>query len=126
LQQHIDEDSRVRAAGGSYENPLDERIKRMEEELGIRFDPYAFALFMHKKIMLPLRGLDWDDSPVEQDWRLRDEEIPGTYVGGTEGVKGADPWAMQREEQARRESVKKAKEPEPFDPDDPWSQYVAR
>lgn len=68
------------SAGGKFELTLDETIGRLEEQFGIRFDPAAHALAQHKAWM-EAQGREWDETPVEKDWRMQDREIPGTYMG---------------------------------------------
>lgn len=68
------------AAGAKFELSLEEAIERFEENIGLRFDYDALALENHKK-WTAAQGKEWDDTPVEQDWRMQDREIPGNYMG---------------------------------------------
>jgi hypothetical protein len=68
------------AAGKTYQNDLAEQIEDVEIQMGLRFDNVAYALEQHKKL-LALQGKEWDDTPIEMDWRMQDREIPGTYMG---------------------------------------------
>jgi hypothetical protein len=54
------------AAGAKWEDvsdPLGEAMQRLDERLGLREDPEAVALELHKKL-LAARGVEWDDTPV--------------------------------------------------------------
>lgn len=53
------------AAGARWDDddPLGETIVRLEERLGLREDPEALALELHKR-MLAAQGKPWDDTPV--------------------------------------------------------------
>jgi hypothetical protein len=54
------------AAGATWkdtEDPLGDNIKRFEERTGLRDDPEALALEMHKNF-LKIQGKEWDDTPV--------------------------------------------------------------
>jgi hypothetical protein len=54
------------AAGGKWEHsddPLGDSIVRFEERIGLRDDPAALALEMHKQF-LAAQGKEWDDTPV--------------------------------------------------------------
>lgn len=50
-------------------------------------DPAAEAL-KAMQAFYKATGREWDDTPVEVDWRAKDEEIPGNYMSGQQGVKG--------------------------------------
>jgi hypothetical protein len=45
------------------EDPLGESIIRFEERIGLRDDPEALAMEMHKRFMAA-QGKEWDDTPV--------------------------------------------------------------
>jgi hypothetical protein len=54
------------AAGAQWkdsQDPLGDDIRRFEERIGLRDDPEALALQMHKQL-LKERGIPWDDTPV--------------------------------------------------------------
>lgn len=54
------------AAGAQWKDstdPLGDTIERLEERLGLREDPEAIALAMHKAFMLS-QGKEWDETPV--------------------------------------------------------------
>lgn len=54
------------AAGAKWEgtdDPLGDDIRRFEERIGLRDDPNAWALAMHKQ-MMAAQGKEWDDTPV--------------------------------------------------------------
>lgn len=80
LDDIIAERRAVEARGGKYERSLDEQIERFEEAIGLRTDWEALAMENHKKL-LALQGKEWDDTPIETDWRMQDREIPGNYMG---------------------------------------------
>lgn len=69
------------AAGAKFEvdDPLGERIERFEEEIGLRFDPAAAALAMHKAWMTA-QGKAWDDTPVTADARWWDQDVEFTSM----------------------------------------------
>lgn len=70
----------AQSAGAKFENTLEEQIEDVEIQIGLRFDSVAYALEQHKKL-LALQGKEWDETPVEMDWRMQDREIPGTFMG---------------------------------------------
>jgi hypothetical protein len=70
----------VEARGGKYELTLEEQIERFDETIGMRKDWEALALAQHRA-WLESQGKEWDDTEVEQDWRMQDREIPGNYMG---------------------------------------------
>ena len=70
----------VEARGGQYQMSLDEQLERFDETIGMRFDFDALALAQHRA-WLESQGKEWDDTEVEQDWRMQDREIPGNYMG---------------------------------------------
>lgn len=54
------------AAGAKWEgtdDPLGDDIRRFEERIGLREDPHAVALAMHRQF-LAAQGKEWDDTPV--------------------------------------------------------------
>lgn len=54
------------AAGAQWKDsrdPLGDQVARFEERLGLRDDPEALALAMHKQFMLD-QGKEWDETPV--------------------------------------------------------------
>ncbi len=53
------------SAGAKWEteDPLGDMITRFEERIGLREDPEAIALELHKQL-LASRGIEWDDTPV--------------------------------------------------------------
>lgn len=54
------------AAGAKWEgtdDPLGDDIRKFEERVGLRDDPNAWALAMHKQ-MMESQGKEWDDTPV--------------------------------------------------------------
>jgi|HubBroStandDraft_5_1064220.scaffolds.fasta_scaffold06424_3 hypothetical protein len=67
------------ASGVKFQNDLEEHIEDIEIKIGLRFDSVGAALENHKKF-LAAQGKEWDDTPVELDWRMQDREIPGTYM----------------------------------------------
>jgi hypothetical protein len=83
------EDHAFRWSGSKKESddPVEVIIERWQEKIGLKVDPAAEALEAMKRFY-KATGKDWDDTPVEVDWRMKDEEIPGTYMGGVKGVKG--------------------------------------
>jgi hypothetical protein len=72
------------AAGSTWKDvsdPLGDAIARLQERLGLREDPEAVALELHKGL-LAARGIEWDDTPVGggsgQWW---DQEAEFTVMG---------------------------------------------
>lgn len=54
------------AAGATWKDtkdPLGDQISGFEERVGLRDDPAALALELHKKF-LKLQGKEWDDTPA--------------------------------------------------------------
>jgi hypothetical protein len=54
------------AAGAKWEDvsdPLGDDIQRFEERIGLRDDPEAIALAMHRQFLKD-QGKEWDDTPV--------------------------------------------------------------
>lgn len=54
------------AAGAEWKDsrdPLGDDIQRFEERIGLRDDPEALALALHKQFMKD-QGKEWDDTPV--------------------------------------------------------------
>lgn len=54
------------SAGAEWKDasdPLGDSIRRFEERVGLRDDPEALALELHKGL-LKSRGIEWDDTPV--------------------------------------------------------------
>jgi hypothetical protein len=54
------------AAGAKWEDsddPLRDNIVRFEERIGLRDDPEAIALALHRQF-LEAQGKEWDDTPV--------------------------------------------------------------
>lgn len=54
------------AAGAKWEgtdDPLGDDIRKFEERIGLRDDPNAWALAMHRQ-MMEAQGKAWDDTPV--------------------------------------------------------------
>ena len=54
------------SAGAKWENeedPLGDAVARFEERIGMREDPDAIALALHRR-WLESRGIAWDDTPV--------------------------------------------------------------
>ena len=119
-----EEDRAVRAAGGKYEDSLEDRIMEFEEKIGLRPAHEDLALWMHKHVMLPAQGYTEEQiaemfkedtksalprGVSEEDrWMFEDEEFDGLkdFEGnpwdlpglGKERVKKA---AKQAEEQKR-------------------------
>jgi hypothetical protein len=68
------------AAGGKWEHsddPLGDSIVRFEERIGLRDDPAALALEMHKRFLAE-QGKEWDDTPVgagSGEWWDQDVEF---------------------------------------------------
>jgi photosystem II stability/assembly factor-like uncharacterized protein len=68
------------AAGAQWkdsEDPLGEQIERFEEKIGLRDDPNAWALAMHRQFM-ESQGREWDDTPVgagSGEWWDQDVEF---------------------------------------------------
>lgn len=83
------EDHAFRWSGSKKESddPVEVTIERWQEKIGLKVDPAAEALEAMKRFYAAT-GKEWDDTPVEVDWRMRDEEIPGNYMGGQKGAKG--------------------------------------
>lgn len=67
------------AAGATWEepDPLGDRIRRFDEELGFVHSPAADALAMHKAWMAQ-QGREWDDTPVAADDRWWDQDVEFT------------------------------------------------
>lgn len=84
-----EEDKAFRWSGSKKEadDPVETLIERWQETIGLKVDPAAEALAA-MKAFYKMTGREWDDTPVEQDWRERDEEIPGTYMAGQRGAQG--------------------------------------
>jgi hypothetical protein len=67
-------------AGASWkdsDDPLGDQVQRFEERIGLRDDPEALALEMHKQF-LRAQGKDWDDTPVgagNGEWWDQDVEF---------------------------------------------------
>lgn len=89
-----EEDRAARMVGHKFDASLEDRIMRFEEKIGLRPDHDALALWMHRNILLPARGLSEDeiaelfDEGVQQDvlpagiaeehrWRFEDKEYTG-------------------------------------------------
>jgi hypothetical protein len=68
------------AAGATWKDtsdPLGDQIHRFEERIGLRENPEALALAMHKQL-LKERGIEWDDTPVGSgngEWWDQDAEF---------------------------------------------------
>jgi len=55
------------ARGATWEHvddPLGDQVERFEEHIGLRENPEALAMEMHK-MLLASRGIEWDDTPVK-------------------------------------------------------------
>lgn len=89
IEEMITEDREFRWSGSKKQSddPVETHIQRWEEKIGLRIDPAAMALEA-MKAFYKATGKVWDDTPVEVDWRQKDEEIPGTYMGGSKGPQG--------------------------------------
>jgi hypothetical protein len=77
------EDRAMRAAGHKFEDPLDDRIQYFEERIGLRVNPEEVAMALHKQ-RLAAMGIPWDDTQVQVDWRMQDQEFKGgqaNYMG---------------------------------------------
>lgn len=83
------EDREFRWSGSKKESDdsVETLIERWQEKIGLKVDPAAEAL-KAMKAFNKMRGIPWDDTPVEADWREKDEEIPGVYMGGSKGERG--------------------------------------
>lgn len=83
------EDREFRWSGSKKESDdrVETIIEHWEEKMGLRVDPAAEAL-KAMQAFYKATGREWDDTPVEVDWRAKDEEIPGNYMAGKQGVKG--------------------------------------
>lgn len=53
------------AAGIKFEaeDPMADQVTRLEEKIGLRYNPEDLALELHKTL-LAARGIEWDDTPV--------------------------------------------------------------
>lgn len=89
IDEMIIEDRKFRWSGNKKDSddPVETAIERFEEKIGLRVDPAAEAL-KAMKAWYKATGREWDDTPVDVDWRERDEEIPGVYMGGSKGEAG--------------------------------------
>jgi hypothetical protein len=89
MDEMREEDRRWRYSGGKKESddPVETVILHWQEKIGLKVDPAAAALEA-MKAFYKATGREWDDTPVEADWRERDEEIPGNYIAGRQGKKG--------------------------------------
>lgn len=89
VDEMVMEDREFRYSGGKKptDDPVETHIEHWEEKIGLKVDPDAEALKAYKAWRAS-QGLEWDDTPVQLDWRERDEEIPGEYIAGVQGAKG--------------------------------------
>jgi hypothetical protein len=125
-----EEDRLARIAGHKFEAELDDRIQEFEEKIGLRPAHEDLALWMHRHVLLPSKGLSeaeinamFDEGanaalPAGVDesdrWRFEDEEwdglknfqgnpwdLPG--MGDLRRVKAEE--AREQQAQARRETL---------------------
>jgi hypothetical protein len=76
-----DRDARYSGAKKETDDPLEEVVLQWEMKMGLRVDPEEVALDALKAFN-KARGIPWDDTPVDnRDWRERDEEIGGDFMG---------------------------------------------
>jgi hypothetical protein len=85
-----EEDRAARMVGHKFEDTLEERIERFEEKIGLRPDHDDLALWMHRNVLLPARGLSKD-------------EIDAMFGEGTSaalpaGVSEEDRWRFENQE----------------------------
>jgi hypothetical protein len=115
-----EEDRAARVNGHKFELELDERIEEFEEKIGLRPAHEDLALWMHRHILLPARGLSEDEINAmfnegaagqlpagieEKDrWRFEDEEIDG--LKGFEG----NPWELPGMNEIRKAKAEKTRE----------------
>ncbi len=85
-----EEDRAARMAGHKFDTELSERIERFEEKIGLRPDHEDLALWMHKHVLLPARGL----SEAQID-AMFDE---GASSALPKGVSEADRWRFEDHE----------------------------
>jgi hypothetical protein len=99
IREMREEDRAARMAGHNFDAPLQDRITRFEEKIGLRPDHEELALWMHKNVLLPALGRKWEDEEVAADlpagvgeehrWRFEDQE-----VDGLDSFKG-NPWELK-------------------------------
>jgi hypothetical protein len=86
-----EEDRAARMAGHQFDMPLDERIQRFEEKIGLRPDHEELALWMHRNVMLPAQGYT-----PEQIAGMFGEEAASDLPPG---VSEADRWRFEDREE---------------------------
>lgn len=86
-----EEDRAARMVGHKFDTPLDDRIERFEEKIGLRPDHEDLALWMHKNVLLKARGLS--DAEIEA---LFDEGAKGDLPAG---VSESDRWRFEDKEE---------------------------
>jgi hypothetical protein len=109
-----EEDRAARMVGHQFDQPLDERIERFEEKIGLRPDHEELALWMHKHVLLPALGKKWEDYEVasslppgvseEDRWRFEDQEWDGL-----KDFKG-NPWELEGMNKLREQEDQIARE----------------
>jgi hypothetical protein len=75
-----DRDARYSGAKKETDDPLEEVVTQWEMKIGLQVDPEEVALEALKAFNAA-NGIPWDDTVVEQDWRERDQEISGDFMG---------------------------------------------
>lgn len=56
-----EEDRAARMAGHKFDVPLEDRIGHFEEKIGLRPDHDELAMWMHRHVLLPARGMSEDE-----------------------------------------------------------------
>jgi hypothetical protein len=115
-----EEDRLARMAGHKFDQTLNERIIFFEEKIGLRPDHEELALWMHRHVLLPARGLSEEeiadmfeegaDSTLpagigeEHRWRYQDQEWDG--LSDFEG----NPWDLPGMNEERRREAERLQE----------------
>lgn len=117
-----EEDRAARMAGHKFDQPLDERIERFEEKIGLRPDHEELALWMHKHVLLPALGRKWEDEEVgsalpagvgeEDRWRFEDQEWDGLkdFQGNPWELEGMNKLRAQEAEIARERLAEESRD----------------
>lgn len=123
-----DEDRAARMAGHKFDEPLDDRIERFEEKIGLRPDHEDLALWMHKNVMLPAQGYTpeqiaemFDEKAdaalpngvgEEDRWRFEDEEIDGlkNFKGSPWELEGMNRLRAARAQENREKAAEAARD----------------
>lgn len=113
-----EEDRAARMVGHKFEEPLEDRIQRFEEKIGLRPDHEELALWMHKNVLLPALGRKWEDEEVgsplpagideEHRWRFEDQEWDGLkdFQGNPWELEGMGSLSAEKQREAEAEQAR--------------------